>query len=583
VVSTTPTERAGGLCLGCGQAFGPSEATACPGCGVPRGEIPPVGPAPDGVEKSTARTKRAAERRGAKAAAAREADPGPMGVDPDIDAPGRDDNLETMPDRDTLTDRANAERLVTRHGSDLRYTAAHGWMTWDGARWRCDDIGAPVEHAKETVLALYGEAARLARMAKSPNLTTEKREALSSRAQALISHARKSEAAPRLHAMLDLAESVPAVRARDEDMDHAPYRLNVLNGTIDLRTGELHPHRREDLITKVALVHFDPQARSDAWSGFLADTTGEDGELAAFLRRAVGYSLLGDPRADALFMVFGPTASGKSTFIAAISAALGDYARTMDFASLLKQPNGRSGSAASPDLVRLRGARFVASLEVDDGKHLAEGLIKTLTGSDRITARDVYKTNVEFRLEAALWLACNHRPKVSADDSAIWRRILPVGFLHSVPAEQRDPRLRSLLADPQASGPAILAWAVEGAREYLADGLRPPDCVTGWREDYRKEVDSFGDFMEDECIFAASEKETAQAIGARYKAHAEAKGEQPLSPYKLGKALAARGAVASKSGSTRRWNGVRLVTPIERAQRDAEAGMADRMATAANR
>ncbi|MGI8597500.1 MAG: DNA primase family protein, partial [Thermoleophilaceae bacterium] len=287
------------------------------------------------------------------------------------------------------TDYGNAERLVSAHGGDLRYAHGLGWLAWDGRRWRRDLDGEVERRAKATVRALYREAGSLEDEGER---------------KALASWARKSEAAPRIAAAIALARTESAVVVGPGALDGAPLLLNVVNGTLDLRTGELREHRREDLLTKLAPVAWVPGSRDPAWERFLEHTTGGDAELAAFLQRAAGYTLTGDTGEEVLFFAHGPTATGKSTLLEALGATLGEYAVTADFDTFLAR---RGDPGVRTDIARLAGARLVASLEVEDGKHLAEGLLKQLTGGDTVTARFLYSDAFEFAPAFKLWLAAN--------------------------------------------------------------------------------------------------------------------------------------------------------------------------------
>ena len=179
----------------------------------------------------------------------------------------------------------------------------------------------------------------------------------------------------------------------------------------------------------------------------------------AFYRRAVGYSLTGHTSEEVLFFAHGPTATGKSSKLEAIRGVLGDYAATADFETFLK----RHGDAGiRNDVARLAGARLVISVEVDDGKALAEGLLKLLTGGDTVAARFLYRETFEFRPVFKLWLAANDRPRVNADDAAMWRRILQLPFVNVIPEAERDERVKLALRNDPAVQTAILAWAVQG-------------------------------------------------------------------------------------------------------------------------
>ena len=163
----------------------------------------------------------------------------------------------------------------------------------------------------------------------------------------------------------------------------------------------LQAHNPDDMITRLCPVAYDPRAQLDLLDSHLMKITGGDNELAQFLQRAIGYSMTGDTREEKLFFVFGPTAGGKTTTIEAIKAALGDYAQTADFESFLKRQN--TGGVRN-DIARLHGARFVTSVEVDEGKKLAEGLVKQLTGGDTVAARF-------FTWRSMRSVGCSRRPE----------------------------------------------------------------------------------------------------------------------------------------------------------------------------
>ena len=234
------------------------------------------------------------------------------------------------------------------------------WLIWNGSRWQRDLTGEVLRRAKATVRHIYAEAYQTAD---------------SDRRDALLAHAARSEAAPRLKAMVELAEfHLPVLPAA---FDQQPWLLNVRNGTVDLRTGTLREHRREDLLTKLAPVVYDPDATCPRCVAFLTHIMGDNMELVAFLQRAAGYALTGDTREEVIFILYGTGANGKSTFLEVLRALLGDYARQADFTTLLVQ---RSDGVRN-DVARLAGARFVTAVEAASGRRLDEALVKQLTGS----------------------------------------------------------------------------------------------------------------------------------------------------------------------------------------------------------
>ncbi|KYG01798.1 hypothetical protein BE21_55900 [Sorangium cellulosum] len=459
----------------------------------------------------------------------------------------------TAPDSDL----ANAERLVALYGRDLRHVEAlGGWHRWTGSRWCCDRSTA-AEVAKETTRRLLTDA----RLAMSEAAERVKRahdddEAAKAKAQhkeatALFNWAKRSQSARGIDAMLRLAETEPIVRAEPGDFDADPWLLNCRNGVLDLRTGELRDHDRRDMMRRIVPVAFEPDAELPIWDRFLADVTGNDEEMIGFLRRATGYTLTGDVRHEVLFFVHGPPASGKSTFLEALKITMGEYAAKADFETFIAR---RDAGGPRNDIARLAGARLVLSIEVDEGKRLAEGLVKQLTGGDTVTARFLYRESFEFKPAFKLWLAANDAPRVRDDDAAIWRRILRIPFEHTVPKEKRDPQVKAALLDPAVGGPAILAWAVRGCREWLERGLDVPASITRATEAYRAENDPLRDFIHDRCVVAEEAWVEKAALRREYERWCQDNGNK----YPLGsKRFAVRIRNVGASESTKRVPGHR--------------------------
>lgn len=454
---------------------------------------------------------------------------------PELDVPV-DEEAPDFP----YTDLGNAERLVETEGEDLRFVPGLGWHVYDGQRWRRDDDGGVQRRAKKMVRGLYAGAERLD--------DYEKRKTLAKWALAC-------ETVGRIEAAVSLAQSEQRVIARSHELDAMPFLLNVTNGTLKLRTGELRPHKHSDYLTKVAPTRYDPDATSERWEQFLEEITGGDTELAAFLRRAVGYSLTGDTSEEVLFFAHGPGATGKSTFLEAIRATIGEYAKSADFETFLASSGDRG---VRNDVARLAGARFVTSVEVDEGKKLAEGLLKMLLGGDKVSARFLYSETFEFDPAFKLWLAANQRPRVSADDDAMWRRIVQVPFTNVIPEDERDPNLKRLLKTDADIQRAILAWAVRGCLEWQEHGLAIPDVVRKYTAEYRAENDPLADWLAANCHFSSTAETPTADLRDSYAAWATLNNEHAVSNAAYGKALKGHGCKPARRGQTRVWRGVAL-------------------------
>lgn len=430
-----------------------------------------------------------------------------------------------------LTDVGNAMRLVSLHGRDLRYVPEFKkWLVWDGGRWLIDEDGEIMRRSKDTAAAIYVEAKNASQAGEQPM------------ADKLASHAGRSQAVLKLKAMIELAQSEPGIPARTSELDNNNYLLGVANGVINLETGALREPRREDLITKRAMVAYDPNALAPLFLAFLDRIMGGNSALIGFIHRAVGYSLTGDTGEQCLFFLHGSGQNGKSTLLTAIKELLGDYAMQCPAETLMV----KQGGGIPNDIARLRGARMVATSETEDGRRFAETMIKQLTGQDTIAARFLFAEYFEFIPNFKIWLAANHKPVIRGDDFAIWRRIRLIPFAVTIPPEEKDGKLPDKL---RAEYPGILAWAVQGCLEWQRQGLNPPPEVLAATEEYKSEMDLIGKWIEECCITAPHTTAKASALYGNYKRWVEDNGGFPLSSTKFGLKLGDRGYQKEKSGT----------------------------------
>jgi putative DNA primase/helicase len=286
----------------------------------------------------------------------------------------------------------------------------------------------------------------------------------------------------KIRATLKLAESDVRLSVEPARLDADPELLNTPSGVVDLREGKLYQHDPDLLMTKLAGAVYDPNACSERWLCFLEEATGGDDELAAWLQRFAGYAATGHATEEVVAFLYGPGATGKTTWCEAVRAARGSYAATAEFASFLA---GRSdGSAASPDIARLVGVRAAFASEVNPGQRFNPQRLKSLTGGETITARRLYRDPIEFRPEFSLVLAANERPAIPADDSAAWRRIRLVPFDNVVPPDARSPTLKDKLVNDHDERAGVLAWIVQGAIDWYRDGLGTCRAIDGATASY---------------------------------------------------------------------------------------------------
>lgn len=434
-----------------------------------------------------------------------------------------------------LTDTGNAERLVDRFGERTRFCHPwKKWLAWDGCRWAIDQRGTVMHLSKEVVRGIYVEAS-----------TAE-----DDMRVALAAFAHKSEKADRRKALVELAKSELGIPIVPDSLDQDEWLFNCSSGTIDLRTGKLRPHRREDYLTKIAPTAYDSEAECPNWCQFL-DRVLPDPEVRDFVQRAAGYSLTGDVGEQVLFFLLGGGANGKSTFLRMLQETMGMAYAIQAAPDLLLSKQSRNHPTELADLFRVRMA---VCMEVGADRAFDEVIVKQATGGDRIRARRMKEDFWEFDPTHKLWLGANHRPRVQGTDEAVWRRILVVPFLVFIPEDQRDKQLVSKL---RKELPGILAWMVRGCLAWHRDGLNPPDKVRLAVRDYRSEMDHIGRFLDEVCVFASHLQVAAADLYSAYVAWCQDAECTSESQRALGLRLTQRGAVRLKRG-TIHYRGVAL-------------------------
>jgi P4 family phage/plasmid primase-like protien len=442
----------------------------------------------------------------------------------------------------------NAQALQRAYGEQVRYCAPlGGWLLWSGTHWEKDETEQIMTLARQTLTSCLVDAAQ----AKDTDR---------------LQHISRCFTHSKLTAMIAQASSLPGIAVKPTLFDQDPWLLNCTNGTLDLRTGTLRPHDPEDYLTKGIPLAYDQTAPCPLWeqflwrvmggsqgtdsldmnAGTLEDRTAADQRataMIAFLQRAVGYSLTGSTREQCLFILYGITKTGKSTFIATLRALLGPYGQQADMASFLHKDRDEVRN----DLADLVGSRLVCALETQEGRRLAESLIKQMTGGvDLIKARFLFHEHFTYKPQFKIFLGTNHKPVIRDTDSAIWERIRLVPFTVQIPKAERDKTLDERL---QQELPGILAWAVRGCLDWQRLGeLQEPQPVVEATTGYQKEMDAMGRFLEECCILSAQVRVKVGDLYAAYKKWCEDSGEPPLTLTKFGYRLDEQGFAKVHSG-----------------------------------
>lgn len=453
----------------------------------------------------------------------------------------------------TSTDDGNAMRLIARYGEILRYDhTGERWLLWDGTRWSPDSVEKVMEIAKDTARAIPEEGRYLDESA----------------AGARFKWAAASLSSYRVAGLLTMARSDPRIAITGDVLDRDPYLLNTPDGTVDLKTGEIRSHRKEDMITKTTTARYVTGAACPLWEDHIRKVCRGDESLVAWLRVNLGYSLLGTNPEMLFYVAYGTGKNGKSVTFRTVRAILGEYAENPDPSTFMVHKYEKT---TRDDLLQLRGARFAFSSETLQGRRLNEALIKNFTGGDPLKKRALYSRDVAFYLPVKVWMASNYRPRVRDQSPGFWERLRVVPFVHYFPEEDRDPEIEARLL---MEAPGILQWLILGLLQYWADGIPPCPAVDQAVADYRVEqAGDTGHWLYERCAEEAGARTSRKEALADIKAWAAAEGMEAPNAKDFTRDLEDRGFHTKPIGGIRYWIGFRLKRPEERDGQEALPGI----------
>lgn len=424
-----------------------------------------------------------------------------------------------------FSDDALALRFAAEHEANRRYVALWStWLGWDCQRWSSDDT-----------LKAFDDARSVCRTAAASCNETKLSKSIASAAT--------------VAAVERLARADRRLAARAVQFDANPWLLNTPAGVIDLLTGEKRPALREDYMTKMTRV--GAEGDCPRWLAFLQTITDGDTDIERFLARAVGYTLTGSTREHAFFFLHGTGGNGKSVFVETISKVLADYAT----AAPIEMFTTTKFQGHTTDVAGLQGSRMATASETDQGRSLAEARVKLLTGGDAISARRMRADNVTFTPQFKLWMTGNHKPTITTNDEAIRRRMHLIPFTVSIPPWRRDQKLPEKL---EAEWPGILAWAIEGCREWLKIGLAPPASVRQATDEYLSSEDAKLCWLESEVVFDANALATTDSLFGSWKEWATSANEDVGSKKDFVKALRGKQLTLDHTRDGNRWVGICL-------------------------
>nr|WLJ25856.1 MAG: dsDNA helicase [Staphylococcus phage HS12] len=415
-------------------------------------------------------------------------------------------------------DTGNADRFIDRYGHLYKHSyITNKFYIYDGQKWKVDDRGAIRKLIDEMIESIKNE-----KVLHSEDVTEEEaREAF----QKYYKKTRGTQSKKNI-----MNELMHRKTVTPDEFDKDDMLLNVANGYIDLTSRELYKHDINRMFSQIANTDYSEKMQPAVWLDFLNDIFAGDKAVIRYIQKALGYSLTGSTREQVMFILFGKGRNGKSIFVETIAEILGDYSNNMQAKSLMVKKNDN----VNTDIARLSKARFVTSSEPNEGFRFDEGLIKQITGGDKVTARFLYAEEFEYTPKFKIWVSTNHKPIIRGTDDGIWRRLVLIPFDVQIPEEKVDKDLKYKLL---REAPAILNWMAEGAYMWMREGLELPEKLKDAGQTYRTEMDVVEQFIQEKCKRAEGVRETGKALYEEYKKWADENNEYKMDKNKFGKKL----------------------------------------------
>lgn len=454
--------------------------------------------------------------------------------------------------KEPQNDTGNSQRLLKWFGNDLLFVRDVGWFAWKGTHWQQDggmqaatlwaqetasriafeaDVMLPTSHEQGLIDAAEATRPELSALEKEKGADAKKdprwgtltriaaygEQAASALAARRINRWKYSIASGnsgKIRGMLE--QALPHRATKIDELDSDKLAFNLENGTLRFEHADvpdpnapdysqatvkryrvvLHPHNQSDNISKVAPVAYVPDATCPRFEAAVGRFLPVE-SVRAFVQRYHGYALTGLTGDQCFVFNYGTGSNWKSTFVEIVSRIMGPYCATIACESLAGDQQ-RSGAQATPDLARLPGARLVRASEPERGVQFKEALIKSLTGGEPMLVRSLNKEFFEFRPTFKLVLSGNHKPEISGVDHGIWRRVNFVPWPVTISTAEKRP-MDEIMAELWEERSGILNWLIEGALDYLNNGLQTPKEVADATAEYREEMDPIGTFLA-QCV-----------------------------------------------------------------------------------
>ncbi|AXI27279.1 DNA primase [Gemella sp. ND 6198] len=430
-------------------------------------------------------------------------------------------------------DTGNADRFTEIFKDRVLYSYTNkGWYIYDGKRWSFDNLGKINDYFEQSVNVLKKQGFPKDKLEGEFMEDYEKR--IKTMKKAFDKHLTYSRS--NRGTVAGIKQSMHKNSIDINEFDSNDMLINLENSIYDMVSGMNIPHEANFKFTKKANVSYDESKKCPRWEKFLLEVFKDDLELIKWIQKALGYSLTGKTSEQVIFILNGNGRNGKSVFLDVISHILGDYRINIQPDSLMV----RNNQGANSDIARLKGARFVTTVESNDGMRFNEGLVKQLTGGDTVTARFLHANEFEFTPKFKVWMATNHRPIIRGTDKGIWRRIRLIPFDREFTDDEVDLDLTSKLL---AESDGIFQWVLKGLEMWQEERLGMCEKILMANKEYRQEMDVVSTFI-DECLNNSLGKEVkASELYQHYKNYCAQNGFFILTSTKFGREMDNKGYI----------------------------------------
>lgn len=378
------------------------------------------------------------------------------------------------------TDTGNALYFVDIFKDKVRFNKDNEcWMIWNGKYWQNDYQ----ENIRNYVTILAEELLTQLKYITNENERKTK--------YANIKHILNKGGKDSL---LTEAASLKGMPVVNDDFDKNEFYLNCDNGVVNLKTGQLLEHSKEQMISMSTHCDVDLSGNCPTFKKFISDTMEGKKDVIDYVLKTLGYALTGTAIEQEMYIFYGDGSNGKSLLLEVIHDILGDYAIVSRPSLLTEEFNGNTSMG---QIARLKGKRFVCVEELKDGNRFDESVIKSLTsGIGDITGRFLYANEFEFKFKGKIFMATNYRPPVKGQDKGIWRRINVVPFNKSFEGANNDKYLKDKLLAERAQ---ILGLLVQYCIKYQVEGLEPPESIKAETNEYKEESDMIQTWIKECC------------------------------------------------------------------------------------